>query len=237
MLIRIDQIQIDGGTQSRERLSDETVAEYADRMREGDEFPPVVVFFDGSANWLADGFHRFHAARSAGLAELRADVRTGTKMDALWFALGANKANGQRPTRGDVRHAVLLALRTWPERSQREIAAQVGCSQAWVSNLKSDVISSDNVHVPATRTDTLGRDQPTRKPRQPKPEQTAAEAPMKEGQQKPAARPTWTPPPGSSRVGIANAMKAIACLKETPLDDALRADGFDEVVKWIEDNR
>lgn len=235
MNLRIDTIQIDGGTQSRERLNNETVAEYADAMREGAEFPPIVVFHDGSAYWLADGFHRFHAARSAGLSELSADVRTGTKMDALWFALGANKANGQRPTRGDVRHAVLLALMTWPEYTQEKIAQQVGCARSMIAYYKIQFVESDKLNPLSTVTGKDGKQYPTRKPRQPKPE---PEAPaMQGGQQKTAATPTQAPPPGSSRVGIAYAMKSIAFLKEIPLYDDLRANGFDAVVKWIEDNR
>ncbi len=44
--------------------------------RERDKFPaPVVMFHDGKENWLADGFHRYHGARKADLAELMCDVQ------------------------------------------------------------------------------------------------------------------------------------------------------------------
>lgn len=87
-------------------------------------------------------------------------------MDALWFAIGANKGHGERPTRGDVRHAVLLALKTWGDgKSQQEIALQVGCNQSTVQRIRSDVMQTHNVPIAPTRTDTLGREQPTRKPR------------------------------------------------------------------------
>ncbi len=50
-----------------------------------------------------------------------------SQQDALWFALGANRENGQRMTRGDVRHAVLLALQTWGNnKTLTAIAKQIG---------------------------------------------------------------------------------------------------------------
>lgn len=236
MRLAIDQIRIDGGTQSRERLNDETVAEYAEAMREGADFPPIVVFHDGSDNWLADGFHRFHGARAAGLDSLAADLRTGTKMDALWFALGANKSNGQRPSRGDVRHAVLLALKTWPDKSQREIAVQVGCSQAWVNSLKQQVISTDHLpDAPATVTGKDGKQYPASKSRSAR-EDSPKEIEMPQINQSPSA-----PHPAiratSRGVGIALAMKAISYLQEIPPDDALRGEAMDSVIQWIKDNR
>jgi hypothetical protein len=33
------------------------VQNYADALEEGANFPPVTLFYDGSAYWLADGFH------------------------------------------------------------------------------------------------------------------------------------------------------------------------------------
>lgn len=40
-------------------------------------------------------------------------------------------------TRADKRHAVELALKTWPDRSQTQIARQVGCSQQYVSRVRA----------------------------------------------------------------------------------------------------
>ena len=38
----------------------------------------MTVFYDGTDNWLSDGFHRLYAARNAGFDEIDADVRQGT---------------------------------------------------------------------------------------------------------------------------------------------------------------
>lgn len=64
--LALDLIQIDGGTQSRATLNDQVVSEYAEAIKGGATFPPIVVFYDGKKHWLADGFHRFHAYQKAG---------------------------------------------------------------------------------------------------------------------------------------------------------------------------
>ena len=56
-------IRIDGGTQARAKIDDDVVQEYAAHMRDGDQFPPITVFHDGSDYWLGDGFHRYFATK------------------------------------------------------------------------------------------------------------------------------------------------------------------------------
>lgn len=159
--LNLNQIAIDAGTQVRAQVSPDVVADYAEAMEAGATFPPVVVFADGKHNFLADGFHRLLAAYKNDYLEITAEVHPGTREDALWFALGANKANGQRLTRGDIRAAVEMALQAWPQKSQTEIATQVGCSQQYVGKVKEDITTSCNVSIPEKRKDSLGRMQPT----------------------------------------------------------------------------
>lgn len=64
--IALTSIRTDGGTQPRARLNEDQVAEYVEAMESGATFPPLVVFHDGAAYWLADGFHRYHAATARG---------------------------------------------------------------------------------------------------------------------------------------------------------------------------
>lgn len=80
-------------------------------------------------------------------------------MTAKPVALGANKTNGKRLERGDVRKAVEVALREWPNKSQQEIAEQVGCTKQYVGQLKAEI--SKQVYLPPTRTDSMGRTRPT----------------------------------------------------------------------------
>jgi hypothetical protein len=110
MQLALSQLKIDGGTQPRVAISETVVGEYAEALRDGAIFPPVVVFHDGTFWWLADGFHRYHAHRQAGVEKIEADVRVGTLRDAILFALGANTEHGLRRTNADKRRAVETML-------------------------------------------------------------------------------------------------------------------------------
>lgn len=136
--ININEIEISGGTQQREKINDEVVAEYAHAMKSGAEFPPVIVFSDGARNWLADGFHRWHAARSISMTEIQAKISSGTQREAILFSAGANNEHGLRLTNADKRRAVgiLLADKEWCEWSDREIANHCGVTHPFVSKLR-----------------------------------------------------------------------------------------------------
>jgi hypothetical protein len=51
-----------------------------------DALPPVVVFDTREGLLLADGYHRVAAARRRGLKTIEADVRRGSRHDALRYA-------------------------------------------------------------------------------------------------------------------------------------------------------
>src|ERR687889_2199677 len=85
--------------------------EYAEAMLNGAQFPPVVVFGEGgNGYWLADGYHRWHAAGIAGLQLLAADVRPGGRREAILHSVGANAEHGLRRTNDDKRRAVRTLL-------------------------------------------------------------------------------------------------------------------------------
>jgi hypothetical protein len=62
-----------------------------------DELPPVVVFRTPEGLLLADGWHRVAAARERGDATIAADVRTGTRAEALRFAVHQGAAERGLP--------------------------------------------------------------------------------------------------------------------------------------------
>lgn len=139
--IKIASIRIDGGTQARASLDQSTVHEYAEAMERGDSFPPVVVYFDGSAYWLADGFHRYFGSQKIGALNIDADVRNGTKRDAILFSLSANANHGLRRTNADKRKAVetLLADEEWSKWSDRKIADACGVSHEFVRQRRETI--------------------------------------------------------------------------------------------------
>lgn len=139
-LLAVDSIRTDGGTQTRAHLNPDTVADYAADMLAGASFPPITVFHDGEAYWLADGFHRVSAAKQAALEALAADIRQGTRRDAVLFSVGANAAHGLRRTNQDKRRAVEMVLHDdeWRQWSNREIARRCGVSLDLVNRMRDE---------------------------------------------------------------------------------------------------
>lgn len=155
--VELSLIRTDGGTQPRAAIDTQLVETYAEDMAAGAEFPPLVVFFDGVAHWLADGFHRFFAAKGCGLAEFNCDLRQGTLRDAILFSVSANAAHGLRRTNEDKRRAVLTLLNdpTWAGWSDREIARHCRVSPHTVAGLRPAPILTVQTHSePVERTYT-----------------------------------------------------------------------------------
>jgi ParB-like chromosome segregation protein Spo0J len=144
--------------QARVAMNKEAIEEYAEAMRKGDKFPPVVVFRDDDVfYWLADGFHRFEAAKEAGRTFIQAEIRSGGKREAILYAVGANASHGLRRSREDKRNSVLKLLndKEWSQWSDREIARQCTVSQPFVSKLRAEltdnVISENQVRIYRTK--------------------------------------------------------------------------------------
>lgn len=152
-MLDLNLIRTDGGTQSRVALSEDTYLDYAEAMLAGATFPPVVVFQDGAAYWLADGFHRFFAVQEAGLHEIDADVRQGTRRDAILYSLKANGTHGIRRSNADKRKAVetLLLDDEWSKWSDRKVADACGVGAPLVADVRR-AICNPITDAPATRT-------------------------------------------------------------------------------------
>lgn len=132
--VALSALNIDGGTQPREVIDTRLAEEYALAMGTGAAFPPVVVFFDGSTYWLADGFHRHYAHRVLKRETIECDVRQGTQRDAILFSVGANATHGLRRTNEDKRRAVMTLLKDpeWSRWSDSEIARRCAVSAEMV---------------------------------------------------------------------------------------------------------
>lgn len=143
MDIELDMIRTDGGTQPRAQLDLFTVHEYADALKNGEQFPPVVLFFDGNTHWLADGFHRLEAHKLIDRPAIAAEIRPGTVRDAVLYSVGANAAHGLRRTNADKRQAVMTMLNDpeWAQWSDREIARMCNVSHEYVRSLRPVVMT------------------------------------------------------------------------------------------------
>ena len=139
-LLPITRLCLDHGIQVRAAMHPDTVNDYAEAMRDGASFPPIVVFRVGSDLVLADGVHRTLAAQQAGLQEILSDTRVGTFRDALVYALSANGSHGLQMTNLDKRKAVGLALddEELSQWSNREIARWCGVSPGLVDKMRAE---------------------------------------------------------------------------------------------------
>jgi hypothetical protein len=144
VMVRLDRIATDEKGQTRVNVRPAVVREYAAAMAEqvaegGLRFPPVILFTDGGDfYWLGDGFHRVFAARKAGLTEIAAEVRPGTRRDALLFGICANSAHGLPRSNADKRNAVALVLADpeWRQWSDREIGRRCQVDTKVVSRMR-----------------------------------------------------------------------------------------------------
>lgn len=127
-------IRIDGGTQARVALDQAVVTEYAEHMKDGDKFPPIIVFNDGSEYWLADGFHRYFATKANGMVSIEAEVKEGTQRDATLYSFGANGRRGLNINFEDKRNIIkrMLEDQEWGQWTNAQIAKHVGVSKMTV---------------------------------------------------------------------------------------------------------
>lgn len=153
-MLDLDNIRIDGGTQSRVELNESVMSDYADAIAAGENLPPVVVFFDGADHWLADGFHRYFGHRKLGLIEIQADIREGTRRDAVLYSVGANGNHGLRRSNADKRKAVetLLKDAEWAKWSDSAIAKACGVSDKTVAATRTSIFGNSDDAKPGART-------------------------------------------------------------------------------------
>jgi hypothetical protein len=142
---RIDTISLseiqDSGAQMRAEMRPETVNDYAEAMLDGAIFPPVIVYHDGTAYWLGDGYHRVTAARKIEHATIKAEIRQGTARDAILYGVGANATHGLQRTQADKRRAIERLLRDpeWAQWSDRKIGEVAKVDHKTVAKVRREL--------------------------------------------------------------------------------------------------
>ena len=140
MKLKLSEIRINGGTQTRALINETVVAQYTEDLLGGAQFPAVIVFDDGINKWLVDGFHRFFSHQRAEHADILVDLRPGTQRDAQLFALGVNDQHGLQRTNADKRRAVQIVLEDieWQDFSDSKIAKICKVSVAFVTKCRKE---------------------------------------------------------------------------------------------------
>jgi hypothetical protein len=144
------QIRAEASAQQRVQMNAGTVEDYADAIKVGAIFPPLMVFFDGTVHWLADGFHRLNAHKLAfgDQKPVHCRIMQGSRRDALRCALGANANHGLRRSAEDKRKSVQTALADdeWSGWSDRELAKLCKVTHPFVGTVRRALIApSGNV--------------------------------------------------------------------------------------------
>jgi len=166
--LSLELIDVYGGTQTRAKTDDEAIASYAEEMSQGTVFPPIVVYFDGATHWLADGFHRYLAAKRHGATVIKAEVHPGGRTDALRHALGANATNGVYRNNADKRNAAEIALEEWSELANPVIAELCHVSVELVRRCRLELTKAQRIPPAANVTGRDGKQYPTQIEREPR---------------------------------------------------------------------
>jgi ParB-like chromosome segregation protein Spo0J len=142
--VPLKDITIDEGVQARFKLDEKRVVLFAaihsdSPKRTGQRLLPVTLIKtpDGTVI-LADGFTRVAAAKRAELGAIPANIRPGTKRDAILVSIEENARHGSPLTLEERRDAVerLLEDSEWRKLSDRELGRRCGLDNKTVSKLR-----------------------------------------------------------------------------------------------------
>lgn len=155
--IPLHKLVLDPNLNLRDRLDQDTVERY---MEAWDRLPPVTVFEVDGQFLLADGFHRHAAAVTLNRRTIPAEVRVGTREEALDFVSGANLHHGLPLTRAERRRAIELKLRLHHERSDRHLAEELYVGRELIAKIRRQLVESGQIPAGAVRIGADGKSYP-----------------------------------------------------------------------------
>lgn len=141
--VKLDDVVVNESYQARASLSEDALDDYRRAYQEGGQMPPVdLLQMPDRSLVLYDGFHRYYAAKSAGLTNIEARVLAAEteepEAEAASLALTANRQHGLRRNRADLARAIELAIHHpwYRNENNARIAELVGCSREYVRQVK-----------------------------------------------------------------------------------------------------
>lgn len=163
-------LDLDDSFQIRVETKEEKIQQYADYFLERDgwgDFPPIqVVYIDGKY-MIADGIHRFNAAKRAGLEMIPCEVTPGDDWTLLEKSVEKNGVQGIDMGPKDWRKFRRLVMEKIckgkiPPKSYAEIAKLCKCSAMTIGNLRKEM-ETEGWKFPETAIGSDGKEYPTTK--------------------------------------------------------------------------
>jgi hypothetical protein len=127
--------------QTRARIDGEAVAEYAERIKNGESLGPALAFrAEDGRLLLSCGFHRRLAYRQAGRDVMPVEILKSNRVMAIKAGVDDNRKHlGVRLTLADRRKAAEMFLRVRPDLADRMVAKLAGLSDKTVSKTRAEL--------------------------------------------------------------------------------------------------
>lgn len=148
--VKLDDLVLAAEVQIRTRVNKKTVSDYVDMMEAGVKFPPIkVVIDDQDRHLIANGAHRYTAAKERGLKSIEAIYVDCNPAEAVRVALEIaceeNVSHGLPLTRADKRHAIAKIIRmdenapASDRKSNRAISKLLSVSSGLVEEVRKEI--------------------------------------------------------------------------------------------------
>lgn len=142
-------IRRDSGAQFRDKISEVHIGRIIEGIENGAAIEPIEVFFDGDVYWLADGEHRVIAHERTGRADIEAEVKDGSQMDARRRGRSANSEHNALPRSVKAKRAAVTDALTndpeWAKWSDQAVAKGCGVSREFVRQMRNELGLTCNV--------------------------------------------------------------------------------------------
>jgi predicted transcriptional regulator len=142
ILMEITKIEWDPSVYPRSKWNEATVERYADAMKAGDTFPPMVI--EKETNRLLDGKHRMLAYKKAGITDVPVDEhQVPEDVPVKLYAASLSARHGDRMSNADLKDVVResWASLDGEKAPGKMVAKMLGISEGTVSGFVSDLLA------------------------------------------------------------------------------------------------
>lgn len=157
--IQIKDIVANKDFMMRQELDKNLVAQYKEILDAILETSPVIVYEINGKYHLVDGFHRLNAARQDNRETIKANVYKGSLQDAYGAACIANLQHGKPLTRNERKKAIEQYIKLNVQRTNVDIAKDVGVSEKTVRRYRMELESSGEIEPQEIRITANGIEQ------------------------------------------------------------------------------